>query len=497
MNSANWDLDASAAVFNGGAGLVTFDNVDGSEDLIYATASVATPDMDVLQDRGMEAVKFQFQHLLSKVKFTFNNGFLTNNATLKIENVEMTAPKSGKIDLGTGYDWVLDNVNPLSLQFGNVGELSKAAGKPNSAQSDVERLTIPADENYTYNIEFDVTLYYGTEEAYSVHKKSTVTGVALEMGKAYNFTAEINPDNLNLLPIVFEVKGVDSWVPEGGKQVDVDYFYDEASNTYTVASAEGMLDFASDLNDGTVPMDSDVVLGGDIDLNDIPGLRSAVKNNWTPIGTSENPFTGTFDGKGYTIKNLALVETEAKEGKAFIGFFGFAKDASIKNVTFENVYINIPCLDIDHSQGHIGAVAGSLEGTSTIENVTVKGDIKIEATPSANGASRVAVIAGGNSFGDVTMTNVHVSASAGSYLKANNNTKRALGQSQIIYRKRLLCCGNSFGGHIRNCGHSRNILDDSDMAQRQNSREHHHREHGHTIQSVQCVVTHSGFIDDV
>ena len=430
MNSANWDLDASAAVFNGGAGLVTFDNIDGGEDLIYATASVTTPDMDVLQDRGMEAVKFQFQHLLSKVKFTFNNGFLTNNATLKIENVEMTAPKSGKIDLGTGYDWVLDDVAPLSLQFGNVGELSKAAGKPNSAQSDVERLTIPADENYTYNIEFDVTLYYGTEEAYSVHKKSTVTGVALEMGKAYNFTAEINPDNLNLLPIAFEVKGVDSWVPEGGEQVDVDYFYDEASNTYTVASAEGMLDFASDLNDGTVPMDSDVVLGGDIDLNDIPGLRSTVKNNWTPIGTSENPFTGTFDGKGYTIKNLALVETEAKEGKAFIGFFGYAKDASIKNVTFENVYINIPCLDIDHSQGHIGAVAGSLEGTSTIENVTVKGDIKIEATPSANGASRVAVIAGGNSFGNVTMTNVHVNASAGSYLKANNNTGALAGQLQ-------------------------------------------------------------------
>ena len=92
--------------------------------------------------------------------------------------------------------------------------------------------------------------------------------------------------------------------------------------------------------------------------------------------------------------------------------------------------MNIACLDIDHSQGHIGAVAGSLEGTSTIENVTVKGDIKVEATVTANGASRVAVVAGGNSYGNVTMKNVHVIANDGSYLKANNNVGALAGQLQ-------------------------------------------------------------------
>ena len=156
----------------------------------------------------------------------------------------------------------------------------------------------------------------------------------------------------------------------------------------------------------------------------------STSSNWTPIGTVDYPFTGTFDGKGYTIKNLTIVETEAKEGKAYIGFFGYAEDATIMNVVFENVNINIPCLDIDHSQGHIGAVAGSLEGTSTIENVTVKGDIKVYATQSANGASRVAVIAGGNAYGDVTMKNVHVIANEGSYLKANNNVGALAGQLQ-------------------------------------------------------------------
>ena len=165
------------------------------------------------------------------------------------------------------------------------------------------------------------------------------------------------------------------------------------------------------------------VLKADIDLNNQP---------WIGIGTEENNFVGTFDGNGHKIANLNLVETEAKEGKAFIGFFGYAKNATIKNLTFENVNINIPCLDIDHSQGHIGAVAGSLEGTSTIENVTVKGDIKVEATVTANGASRVAVVAGGNSYGNVTMKNVHVNANKGSYLKANNNVGALAGQLQGV-----------------------------------------------------------------
>ena len=166
---------------------------------------------------------------------------------------------------------------------------------------------------------------------------------------------------------------------------------------------------------------TEVILADDIDLNN---------EQWTPIGTPEKPFSGTLNGMNHTIKNLSIIESEAKEGKAYIGLFGYAKDATIKDVTFENVNINIPCLDIDHSQGHIGAVAGSLEGTSTIENVTVKGDIKVEATVSANGASRVAVVAGGNSYGNVTMKNVHVIANVGSYLKANNNTGALAGQLQ-------------------------------------------------------------------
>ena len=230
----------------------------------------------------------------------------------------------------------------------------------------------------------------------------------------------INGGNFNSNPANYVVAGYGA-VEENGRWT-VAKAYDITEQGATIYSAAGMFWFANEVNVNKNAFNGKTVtLANDIDLNN---------ENWAGIGTSEANFCGTFDGCNYTIKNLSIVETEAKEGKAYLGLFGYAKNATIKNVVFENVDINVACLDIDHSQGHIGAVAGSLEGTSTIENVTVQGDVKVYATQDANGASRVAVVAGGNAYGNVTMKNVHVLANEGSYLIANNNTGALAGQLQ-------------------------------------------------------------------
>ena len=51
------------------------------------------------------------------------------------------------------------------------------------------------------------------------------------------------------------------------------------------------------------------VLGSDVDMT------SDSINNWTlpPIGTTDNPFIGNFDGKGYTISNL-VVDNSLSDG---------------------------------------------------------------------------------------------------------------------------------------------------------------------------------------
>lgn len=60
-----------------------------------------------------------------------------------------------------------------------------------------------------------------------------------------------------------------------------------------------------------------------------------LKKEWRAIGDDKQPFTGKFDGNGYTINNLTITDKKAK----FIGLFGWVEGATINNVTLANVDI--------------------------------------------------------------------------------------------------------------------------------------------------------------
>ena len=331
-------------------------------------------------------------------------GYVPTTSTVTVSNVYSTLNfATGAVDGATAITFA-ENAIPAGEEFPVAGYEYLA----------MNYLLVAADKAL---VEVEFTYADDADNA----KTRTVGSVPVQRNYRTNIYGNILTSDVDLNVVI---------KPEYDGEFDNEGYFVEDGKA-VVESANGLATIANAIAEGTLPSNTDIVLSGDVDLAELSiATRSAVVSNWNPVGTSEKPFTGTFDGNGYTIKNLTLVETEAKEGKANIGFFGYAKNATIKNVTFENVYINIPCLDIDHSQGHIGAVAGSLEGTSTIENVTVKGDITVYTTQTANGASRVAVVAGGNSYGDVTMKNVHVIANEGSSLIANNNTGALAGQLQ-------------------------------------------------------------------
>ena len=216
-DSQNWTLTEGANTY--GPGVVSFTNVDGSEDLLYAATSVETPRVDDLKAHGMDAVKLHFSHLLSKVKFTFKNGFATDNMSLEVKDIIMTAPKTGEIDLAVENWWDNDDwklgTEKIELAFGNVALLT--AGKSDECVQ--ERLTIPVDKNYEYQVTFTVVLYTGDVKALETTKTTAISGVALEMGKAYNFSAEINPENLHLPSIEFDVVEVKDWDQAGDRYV--------------------------------------------------------------------------------------------------------------------------------------------------------------------------------------------------------------------------------------------------------------------------------------
>ena len=107
------------------------------------------------------------------------------------------------------------------------------------------------------------------------------------------------------------------------------------------------------------PLDGYYYLACDIDLTAATSRNGDYYNEgagWLPIGTQSMPFTGTFDGCGFTITGLNINRpTEEK-----VGFFGAIKDASIKNVNFVNTNIT--------GKQTVGLVGYAL-GTSVISNI--------------------------------------------------------------------------------------------------------------------------------
>ncbi len=80
----------------------------------------------------------------------------------------------------------------------------------------------------------------------------------------------------------------------------------------TITDEAGLKAMADDLS-GAYVLASDITLSGE----------------WTPLGTEEEPFTGTLDGAGHTIKGLCITS-----GADNVGFFGFTEGATVKNVRF-------------------------------------------------------------------------------------------------------------------------------------------------------------------
>ena len=129
----------------------------------------------------------------------------------------------------------------------------------------------------------------------------------------------------------------------------------ESDGTYTVTSADGLMNVAELVNGGKT--DINITLDTDIDLTG---------KDWTPIGTDyDNSYKGTFDGGGHTITGLTFTTNDK-----YAGLFGWLNKAgTVKNVVMEGVQIT--------NNRSLSAFAGGVAGYSwgTIENCSVSGSV--------------------------------------------------------------------------------------------------------------------------
>lgn len=179
-------------------GSLTFENGNGKKDLIYAAAKQET----VAGNGCPAAVNMTFNHMLSRVRFQFENG-MADGSVLTVSNVKITdAYTSGTATLAeqlAGLTWAPAQATG-TLEFGNAAEMEKDAKKETA-----HKYMIPAI-NKTYKLSFTVTrVHHGVTDVYN--HNVNLQKLTFEPGKSYQLTAKFTAENINpneeLCPIKF------------------------------------------------------------------------------------------------------------------------------------------------------------------------------------------------------------------------------------------------------------------------------------------------------
>ena len=174
-----------------------------------------------------------------------------------------------------------------------------------------------------------VTLATGTTYSYTPDE-----AITLKAGYQYTYTITVNKTGLGMENVA--ISSWDNTTPAiSGEAEPLTHTYDQATNTYTVYSAQGLQAWAAAVESDD---ETNCTLAADIDM---------AGQSWTTISTS---YYGTFDGAGHTISHI---------GGLFESVFG-----TVKNLTIQ---------DASSSGSYGGMIAGEVFTYGNIENCHVVG----------------------------------------------------------------------------------------------------------------------------
>ena len=216
----NWTPTAKAA-----DGLTLTVNNDGTTDVLYSTVAQQG------QLSGNPKVAFTFRHILSKVKFSFENAYNATNATIKVKNIKIeNAYAQGSVALtSTTTEWTGHN-GTVVLDFGMATDAEETADKEKvevayaynkTYESQNELFLIPgAMPTDGYKVTFDVDLLVSGTSV-KVFNHTVYAKFTPAVGNAYDIKAVINAENIDpdhaQEPIEFTVNTIPGW----GEATDV------------------------------------------------------------------------------------------------------------------------------------------------------------------------------------------------------------------------------------------------------------------------------------
>ena len=127
---------------------------------------------------------------------------------------------------------------------------------------------------------------------------------------------------------------------------------EQVDGVYQISTAAELQKFAQRVNNGELA-DANAVLTANIDLSEICGENVGGQSaSWTPIGSDNRPYTGTFNGNGKTISGLYIDSSDNDQG-----LFGYVGTRG----TVQNLTVSGSVKGDDYVGGVVGDNRGSVE----------------------------------------------------------------------------------------------------------------------------------------
>ena len=219
-----------AATSNSSEGLtLQFTNTDGKSDVLYATASRTNASAT-----GNAKVEFDFKHILSKVKFSFENAYNSTNSSIKVVDIKIhNSYKTGLATLNSTISWgSQEDATEQPLSFGKATDVELTDAKENddntfghgvTRESQEELLLIPGDaptqtvDGKTvkgYKVTFTVKLFVG-EENVKDYDHTVYVDFNPVASNSYDIKAKIEHTNIDpegsQQAIEFTVTNITGW----------------------------------------------------------------------------------------------------------------------------------------------------------------------------------------------------------------------------------------------------------------------------------------------
>ena len=159
-------------------------------DLVYGTAAATTdascvPAGNVVTGTGV--VSFTLEHLLARVKLSFENQIEEDDYTYAISNVTLTTWDKGVYTIGAATPWAREGEGTAALPYTAIPSLAYST-TPTAAGAQVLIPGAPMTLGFTYELKLNGTTIY-TENV------SKTVATTLVKGHSYNLNVQLKAGN--------------------------------------------------------------------------------------------------------------------------------------------------------------------------------------------------------------------------------------------------------------------------------------------------------------